>query len=166
MSWRDRLANTYNNVADAFNAQYGYGYGQQPQSPASGAENFGYPSRQQYPLDLWASVTLDANGNGVAQLGPARVKEWWTLQSCWVGVSGFTLSDPNASAQLFIGPNVLSNYQAANTVNGSVGDSCALGGRQIGPGYQIFVQWSGGKPGATAQMHLLGIYQIGAPGSV
>lgn len=135
-------------------------------SPDPAPSTWGYPSGKIYTLDQWASVVLDSSGFGIASLGPQRVKEWWTLTSCWVGVNGYTSSQKNANAVLNIGTNVLGATQMANTINGSQGDTCALGGYQITTGYQVWVQWSNGTPGVTAYMHLLGTWQIGAPGSV
>ncbi len=118
------------------------------------------PHRPQ-PLDLSASVTLDANGNGQAQLGPSRVREHWQPAAVFVSASSHNIE---ASASLFVGATPTPDQAFAQTGTGSSGDTCAMGGIDLQSGTYIVVQWKGGDVGALATMRVIGTYTIGAPG--
>ena len=106
-----------------------------------------------FPLDQFASVTLDGNGNGLASLGPTRVKEHWQPISTYVSVSSNT---KEATAKLSIGTTAQTATNQATTALGSTGDTCGTPGADMPAGYRLFVQWEGGDPGALATMHTLG----------
>lgn len=110
------------------------------------------PTRQ-FPLDQFASVVLDANGNGMASLGPTRVKEHWQPISVYVSVS---TNVKEATATLSIGTTPQTSSNQATTALGSSGDTCGTPGADLPQGYKLFVQWSGGDAGATATMHAIG----------
>lgn len=111
-----------------------------------------------YPLDQYASVLLDGNGDGFAELGPTRVKEHWQPISVFVSV---TTQVNQATAILYVGTSIQSASQSATTALGSSGDTCGTPGLDLPAGYKLFVKWAGGDPGATATMHALGTITFG-----
>ena len=105
------------------------------------------------PLDQFATVVLNATGQGVASLGPTRVKEHWQPISVFVSVDTQVLE---ATAALFVGTTFQSATQMGTTSLGSNGDTCGTPGLELPAGYQIFIQWTGGDAGSTATMHVIG----------
>lgn len=114
-----------------------------------------FPGGAQY-----ASTTLDASGNGTAQVGPARVREHWQVQA--VGVAVETQA-AQATCSVYIGTAVGATSFVGNTTTGSSGDTCGCGGIDIQPGQFIFAVWEGGDPGSVATATVFGTYSIGSP---
>jgi hypothetical protein len=112
------------------------------------------------PLNRFASVTLDGSGNGIASLGPVRVREHWQLAYAAVAVATHVLE---AQCQLYIGPAANAANFVSQTVTGSTGDTCALGGVDIQPGQQVFAKWTGGDANKIATITVNGTYSIGGP---
>lgn len=108
---------------------------------------------QTYPLDQFASVVLDASGNGYAELGPTRVKEHWQPISVYVSVATAVLQ---ATAFLYIGTAIQNSTLQASTILGSTGDTCGVPGLDMPSGYKLFVKWAGGDAGQLATMHVIG----------
>jgi hypothetical protein len=106
------------------------------------------------------NVVLDVNGNGIAQLGPTRVREHW--QVAGVGVKVGT-AVKQAQCSVFIGPSLSSATFLSSTSLGSSGATCGVAGQDIQSGQLIFAQWTGGDAGATATMTVFGTYSIGVP---
>lgn len=114
-----------------------------------------------YPLDTFASVALDAFGNGIVSLGPAIVREHWQPGSVYVSVSTNT---NEAACTVAVGTTPQAVTGIGQTPKGSSGDTCSLGG-DMPSGYKIWVTWSGGDAGATATAHVTGARSIGVPAS-
>jgi hypothetical protein len=89
----------------------------------------------------------------MASLGPTRVKEHWQPISVYVSVATNVLE---ATATMSIGTTAQTSSNQATTALGSTGDTCGTPGADLTQGYRIFVQWTGGDPGATATMHVIG----------
>jgi hypothetical protein len=109
--------------------------------------------------DIFANVTLDANGNGIASTGPARVREHWQVSSVYVTVSTNVLE---ATCTVFVGTTLGSATAFGTTFTGSTGDTCGVG-IDIQPGMRVWAQWKGGDPGSTGQLNVTGEYTIGRP---
>jgi hypothetical protein len=111
-----------------------------------------------------ASVTLDANGNGVTSLGPTRVREHWQVTSASVKTGQLASAITNdANCIISIGPTIATSTFVSQSITGSSGDTCGLGGWDITPGYSVWAQWLAGDPGAVATLTLLANYSIGPP---
>lgn len=135
----------------------------QPQAQPQGGVSRPFPGGGQF-----ASVTLDANGNGIAQLGPQRVREHWQVTNAAVKVAGTVLQNgmlvPKNQAQcsVYFGTALASSTFLGNTASGSTGDTCGVG-QDLQTGQSVFAQWNGGDPGAVATLTVFGTYSIGAP---
>jgi hypothetical protein len=113
------------------------------------------------PSGTVASVTLDGSGNGIASLGPTRVREHWQLVSASVKASS---NVKEAQCSLYVGPSISPSSFISQTATGSSGDTCSLGGNDIQTGMQVWAQWTGGDAGAIATLTPNGSYSLGAPG--
>lgn len=111
------------------------------------------------PLNGFASVKLDGSGNGIASIGPQRVREHWQPSSASVSVSSNTLE---AQCSVYLGSTLGSATFLGQTATGSTGDTCGIG-VDMQTGMLIWAKWSGGDPGAIATLVPNGEYTIGAP---
>ena len=118
------------------------------------------PTKPQ-PLQQFANVTLDTNGNGTAQLGPSRVREHWQAVAVYVETTTPIVNE--SKCELYVGATPIPSQQFSTTGSGSSGDTCAMGSMDIQTGQYIICQWIGGDPGAIATMTVFGTYTIGAP---
>lgn len=98
-------------------------------------------------------ITFTAAGTAQAQVGPSGVGAAWQPAQANLYTS-VGLLDP-ATAALFVGPLPLAQYQVVGALQGG-GAQVALGGVTITPGWFIWVQWSGGTPGALAFLYVTG----------
>lgn len=103
-----------------------------------------------FPLDEVAKTVLDASGNGQVTMGPGSSRISWNVLLASVYTSS-SVSEPTARLYL----NSLAT-QIAGTFTGS-NDSTSLDIR-IRNGRLICV-WTGGDPGATAQMAVNGFVE-------
>lgn len=119
-----------------------------------------------YPLNVFARVTLDGSGNGIASIGPTRVREHWQPTAASVAVAPVppaTSVVKNATCKVFRGSSARADTFVSTTINGSTGDTCGLGGQDMQTGMQIFAQWIGGDAGGIATVNVIGEYTIGSP---
>lgn len=96
-----------------------------------------------------ASVVLDASGNGTVQLQPNRL-ETWHVSSTAVRVTSNTL-EPVATTYV---TSVDDGHILSSTFSGSNDSSPEV--QDLQPGQPIFCRWTGGDPGATATLTVLG----------
>jgi hypothetical protein len=108
----------------------------------------------------FASVTLDVNGNGVASLGPQRVREHWQPSSAAVSVATNT---KEAQCSVYMGTIMNSTTFLGQTATGSTGDTCGFAGQDMQTGMKVFAKWTGGDPGSVATVVVNGTYSIGSP---
>lgn len=108
----------------------------------------------------FATVTLDGSGNGIASLGPQRVREHWQPTSASVSVATNT---KEAQCSIFMGTVANPSTFLGQTIQGSTGDTCGFAGQDMQTGMKIFAQWKGGDPGSVATVVVNGTYSIGAP---
>jgi hypothetical protein len=96
-----------------------------------------------------ATVVLDGAGNGTCPpLGPSSYGETWSVTLISVQCSS------NASEA--IASVYLSGALLGTTTWGSTGDSDTGIIQQVMTGQQLTAAWSGGDPGATATMTVMG----------
>ena len=108
----------------------------------------------------FATVTLDGSGNGVAKLGPSRVREHWQPTSAAVSVA---TNASEAQCSIYMGTVRNAATFLGQTATGSTGDTCGFGGQDMQTGMLIFAQWTGGDPGSVATVVVNGEYTIGSP---
>lgn len=103
-------------------------------------------------LDVAASVTLNASGNGSVKLGPTSTRQTWHVLNAAVSVSSATL-EPTAT--------VYANTKASKLAGTNTGsnDSTNLD-VWVRNGF-ILCEWLGGDPGARATLFLSGTIEIG-----
>lgn len=104
-------------------------------------------------LDVSASVVLDANGNGIAQVGPRIVREHWNPTNVAVSATSFT---KDAQCNVYLGTTITAAQLVLSTTTGSSGDSSGASGIDMQPGQLLIAQWKGGDVGATATLHVNG----------
>lgn len=109
------------------------------------------------PLSI--TTVLNGSGNGVASIGPQRVREHWQLISAAVQVA---TEVKQAVCNLYVGSTMGQATFFATTINGSGGDTCGFGGMDIQPGMQVWAQWVGGDANETATLTITGTYTTGA----
>jgi hypothetical protein len=95
------------------------------------------------------------------QAGPQGVGASWALDQAGFGTS-IGASD-TATAAVYVGPQATQPYQVAQSYAAG-GDAVGLAGIVLQPGEFVFVMWSGGTPGATAQLKVSGIKSALAAG--
>lgn len=109
----------------------------------------------------FGQVTLDGSGNGIASIGPQRVREHWQLNSVSVSVATNT---KEAQCSVYMGTVIGPSTFFGQTFTGSTGDTCGIG-QDMQTGMRIFAKWTGGDPGSVATVIANGTYSIGAPSS-
>lgn len=107
----------------------------------------------------FATVILDGSGNGVASLGPLRVREHWQPTSANVSVA---TNVNEAQCSIFMGTVMNNTTFLGSTFTGSTGDTCGIN-QDMQTGMQVFAKWTGGDPGSVATVMVNGTYTIGAP---
>lgn len=112
---------------------------------------------QALPLDVSATVTLNASGAGTVRLGPRSLLQVWNVTNCAVKVSSNTL-EPVATVYL---GNAQPGNQLDATQSGSL-DSTNLD-VTLRSGNVITVAWTGGDAGAVATASLYGNIHTGRP---
>jgi hypothetical protein len=96
-----------------------------------------------------ASVVLDASGNGTVTLVPNRLETWFVTSTA-VRVTSNT-KEPTATT--YVGA-VADGNTLSSTFSGSRDSSPEQ--QTLQPGQPLLCQWSGGDPGATATLTVLG----------
>lgn len=109
-------------------------------------------------LNSYAPVTLDSSGNGTAQIGPASLRETWTVAMVHVKTNQAPADIVN-EAQCFVyaGPDTSDQYFVDSTSSGSTGDSTdSAGACPLAVGEYIWAVWQGGDAGAQATVRVTG----------
>jgi hypothetical protein len=108
---------------------------------------------RQLVLNASASVTLDVNGNGQAQLGPTLPGTSWQVGTIAVQV---TTNVNEAQCNVYVGIQPIAGSLIGATSTGSTGDSDDLGGQNVWPGQSIIAVWEGGDAGSVATISVFG----------
>lgn len=104
-------------------------------------------------LDVFATVVLDASGNGITSVGPSIVREHWNPTN--VAVSA-TTAVKDAQCNVYLGTSPIAAQLVLSTATGSSGDSSSASGIDMQPGQLLIAKWIGGDVGATATLHVNG----------
>lgn len=108
------------------------------------------------PLSTYQSVTLDHNGNGIAQVGPTLVREIWHPGVASV-ICSANVTTGVCQCNIFSGPNTSQQYFVDGTFSGDTGDSTdSVGGIQVSIGSYVIASWTSGVPGAQATLTVTG----------
>jgi hypothetical protein len=100
------------------------------------------------------SVTLDINGNGKAKCGPISSREVWNPANAHVNVS---TNNNEATCGIYVGNSGSPNEFRDETFSGSSGDSTdKISADTIKCGSYVIAIWTGGDPGAQAQLNVTG----------
>lgn len=115
------------------------------------------PRTRRVPLNVQTSVVLDGSGNGTAFLGP-RIGQKWNVTNAAVLV-------PNAvkvpQASWYAGGQPIPGNFVDGTFTGNLDATGRISNFSITSGNYVFAVWTGGDPGATATLSILGIMTYG-----
>ena len=109
-------------------------------------------------LNQSAVVTLNASGNGTAQLGPLSAREKWLP----LVVSVKTNQAPGtvvkeAACRICAGPDTSDPWFVDGTLSGSSGDSTGnVAGQEVDCGEYVFAVWTGGDAGVQGRVSVQG----------
>lgn len=111
-------------------------------------------------LNESVSVTLDADGNGTASVGPLSALESWHPQNVHVSVS---TDDNEAVCKIYVGDNAGTDRTFRDgTFSGSSGDSSdRVNADTVQVGHKVWAVWTGGDAGAIATLNVTGTKVIG-----
>lgn len=98
-------------------------------------------------------ATFSAAGTAVCVVGPSGVGASWTPAQANAYTS-LGQSDPS-TVSVFAGPAAIAQYEVVASQLGG-GAQVALGGAILVPGWLVWAIWSGGTPGATANLYVSG----------
>jgi hypothetical protein len=117
-------------------------------------------------LSQSAVVTLNALGNGTAQLGPLNQRESWAPAVVSVKTNqapGAIINE--AQCKIYAGPDTSDSNYVDGTLSGSTGDSTGnVAGQSVVCGEYISAVWTGGDAGAQGRVIVSGTKQLaGAP---
>jgi len=103
-----------------------------------------------FPLDERASVTLDASGNGTVRLGPRSLRETWIVDGCATTQTSSVAIPAEPAFNLF-------NSSLASKLGGTfTGSQDQIGLNVTLRGGFLIGKWTGGEPGALAEMNVTG----------
>jgi hypothetical protein len=103
-----------------------------------------------------ASVVLDSNGDGTAEVGPAVPGEIWVPASCSISCGGSIPTTGSPSVYLYAGNGISQQYFVDSTYNVLGASSSMISGQQLYPGQNVFAVWTSGPPGETATLAVNG----------
>ena len=109
-----------------------------------------------------AVVTLNASGNGTAQLGPINAREHWYPQAVAVKTNQAPSSIvKEAQCKVYLGPDASDPYFRGGTLSGSTGDSTGdVTGSVLDAGEYVWAVWTGGDAGAQGRVAVSGEKEI------
>lgn len=113
-------------------------------------------------LNQSAVVTLNASGNGTAQLGPISARETWQPAVISVKTNQAPAAIVNqAQCSVYVGADATDQNFVQGTLSGSSGDSTGnAAGRTIDVGEYVWAVWTGGDPGAQGRVNVIGTKQL------
>jgi hypothetical protein len=109
------------------------------------------------PLQAFATVVLNAEGNGSSSIGPLSGGEVWpggynVAVHCATNTS-------EAQCKVYCGGSLDPQWFSDATTWGSTGDSTS-NTRPLAVGQQVFASWNGGDPGTTAYLVVTGSKEV------
>ena len=110
------------------------------------------------PINIAATVTLDASGNGIAKLGPNVGQRWNVL------TASVLIPTPNVKippCNIFVGGAPTSQFFVDGTYTGNLDSTSRTAGYIITAGGYVWAVWTGGDVGAQATLSVIGQQQYG-----
>ena len=104
-----------------------------------------------------AETEVSGSGAATVSIGPQGLGTTWYPQQ--VTVSTSTGAADTATAAAYMGSVALSNLQGGQSYAGG-GDVIPLGIAQMTPGDLLWVVWTGGNPGDTATINIIGTQDV------
>jgi hypothetical protein len=104
------------------------------------------------------SLPFDANGNGMAQLGPLTAREVWHPDNVHINAS---TNVADALCSIYVGFGIYQQNFRDATFTGSTGDSSdRVNADVIKKGSFIYAVWTGGDVGAVGTMSVTGTKDV------
>lgn len=110
------------------------------------------------PLSEFASVILNASGNGTASIGPNAHGVTWKLTAVSVRVSTATKTP---TCLVYCGRDTTDANFVDGTYTGNQNSTANVNGQALALGDKVFAVWSGGDVGAQATVTVTGTKEIG-----
>ena len=107
-----------------------------------------------------ASVVLDSNGNGTAEVGPAAPGEVWHPGSTSITCGGQIPTTGTPTLFIYAGNGISNGTFIDSTYNVTGASSSMISGKLLYPGQQVFAVWSSGPPGQTATLAVNGTRSV------
>jgi len=112
------------------------------------------------PLSASASVTLDGNGNGTAEVGPSLPGEVWSPGSTGITCGGAIPDTGTPTVFIYAGNGISTSTFIDSTYNVTSASSSMISGKSLYAGQLVFAVWSGGPPNETATLAVNGTRQV------
>jgi len=113
------------------------------------------------PLDDARNVILNGSGNGQVSLGPILGQKWTVTNA---GVQTSTRTNPNAAVpecSIYIGGAPIAQFFIDGTNTGSLDSTDRTASFPFSQGNKIWAVWTGGDPGSTATLSIVGTIETG-----
>ncbi len=107
-----------------------------------------------------ASVVLDSNGNGTAEVGPSLPGEVWSPGSTSITCGGQIPTTGTPTLFIYAGNGISNSTFIDSTYNVTGASSSMISGKQLYPGQLVFAVWSGGPPDELATLAVNGTRQV------
>jgi hypothetical protein len=105
------------------------------------------------PNGVATPIAFSASSAATLQVGPQGIGETWSLDQCYLSTSIGQLDA--ASCSVYVGPAAIEGYLFTANLSGG-GAQFSLGGAGLQVGDFVIAVWSGGTPGAVANLRVTG----------
>jgi hypothetical protein len=110
------------------------------------------------PLNEFASVILDASGNGTASIGPRAPGEVWYPETVSNRVSTPVTNSPNL--ETYAGNAATPDNFVDGSYTGELNGTDQIKGQVLRLGQKVFSVWTAGDPGNQATLTVTGTKDI------
>lgn len=107
-----------------------------------------------------ASVVLDGDGNGTAEVGPAVPGEIWSPGSVSISCGGAIPVSGTPEVNIYAGNGISRGSFIDATYNVTGASSSMIAGKTLYPGQEVWAVWTDGPPGQTATIAVNGTRQV------
>lgn len=111
-------------------------------------------------LTASASVLLDGNGNGIAQVGPSAPGEVWSPASTSISCGGAIPTSGAPVVSIYAGNGISQGTFVDATYNVTGAASSLISGQQLYAGQEVFAVWSDGPPNQLATLAVAGSRRV------
>jgi hypothetical protein len=112
------------------------------------------------PFTRTATITLNASGNGTAQVGPTLPGEVWSPVSVSISALGSIPTAGIPTVFLYAGNGVSAGTFLDSTYNVTGASSSMITGQTLYPGQQVSAVWSDGPASQQATIVVQGTRQV------